>query len=410
MHHNGIKGPRPLSLHLANSRLIWDEASKTASSVLTQNIWHKDIAERLEAYKSKLAAAMGPDAAHDDALDACIRACASARKNSFVHGINKYISNGFEPNLNRDTVRHHFGCVTVHDYGSAGAEAGTPILLAPSLVNPFYIMDLMPERSLALYLKEQGYRPFLIDWGSPGDEERAFGIEDYIVRRFKPVLEHVVAVAGGPVPLIGYCMGGTLSAALATRAQGLISKLILLAAPWNFATKQRIAGRQNATEMLAVIEKLMPGADVSVDMLQIFFTNVDPTLSDRKFRAYHAGKYQGADADFFSAMEMWANNGPMLARQVACDCLEGWYRHNLPYKGQWHIGGRPVLPEEIECPVWVAAPKEDRLVPQDSAFGIVESLRDCEKHEPPSGHIGMVVGNRARRGLWEPMLKWLERQ
>ncbi|MBV1900344.1 MAG: hypothetical protein KUG56_01595, partial [Kordiimonadaceae bacterium] len=116
-----------------------------------------------------------------------------------------------------------------------------------------------------------------------------------------------------------------------------------------------------------------------------------------------------AASDVYKRQEMWANNGPTLARQVASDCLEGWYRHNLPYKGQWHIGGRPVLPEGIECPVWVAAPKEDRLVPQESAFGIVERLQDCEKHEPPSGHIGMVVGNRARRGLWEPMLKWLER-
>ena len=412
MNKFGIKGPRPISLHIANSKLIWEEAAKVGSSVLEQDIWHEGIADRLQALRQKMAAlhagaAPGEKLFDRSQLDAVITARAVERKNSFIRGVNKYVCTPFLTTEDRPSTQKKFGCVTLHDFGCGSDEGGQPILMVPSLVNPFYIMDLMPDRSLVRYLQENGYRPFLVDWGSPGEEERGFDVSDYILQRYQPILEHVVEIAGGPIPLVGYCMGGTLSVALASRAQGMLSKLVLLAAPWNFETKKMIAGRQNASEMQALVEQMLPGADVGVDMLQTFFTNVDPTLSDKKFRAYDAGKYQGSDAEFFSAMEVWSNNGPTLAKQVAHDCLGDWYKDNLPYSGKWLVAGKIVKPQNIDCPVWVAAPKGDRLVPQESAFALVGQLVTCETHEPPSGHIGMMVGNRARWGLWEPMLNWL---
>ena len=293
MDHNVIKGPRPISLHFANSQKIWDEAAASGAASLNMDVWNPAVLKRVEALKSELARLNDLEG-----FDAAVQRKASERKDAFIAGINTYILKPYERPSSLSVESKKIGCCTLHDYGGDGV----PLLLVPSLVNPYYILDLMPGRSFVEFLKEQGYRPFLLDWGSPDDAEIGFGLDAYIRDRLEPMLRHVVSIAGEAVPVVGYCMGGTLCTALAARNQSFISELVLLAAPWNFDTEKPLAGRQNAVEMLDLVESLPAGADVGVDLLQTFFTNVDPTLSDRKFRAYEAGKYVGAEADFFSAM------------------------------------------------------------------------------------------------------------
>lgn len=394
-----IKGPRPISLHFANSQKTWDQAAEIGAKALGLDIWH----ETLEGKAKDIRRALDALAAENSFAEV-VRRKAKERKEAFIAGINTYISRPYSRPESQSVVSKKIGCVTLHDYGGDGA----PLLMVPSLVNPHYILDLMPGRSFALFLKEQGYRPFLVDWGSPNETEAAYGLSCYIEKRLEPILEHIVSLTREAIPIVGYCMGGTLCAALSARNPLLVSKLVLLAAPWDFNTEKPLARRQNTLEMLDLVRGLAAGSDVGVDLLQTFFTNVDPTLSDRKFRAYNDGKYQGKEADFFSAMEVWANNGPSLARVAAVDCLSDWYRDNKPYRGTWRIGGQAVLAEDIKCPVLVAAPKGDRLVPQESAFALLDNLPKGVKHEPPSGHIGMVVGNRAKAGLWEPVSEWLK--
>lgn len=394
-----IKGPRPLSLHFSNSQVIWGAAGEGATAALDRGHWHQCVAQSVAMLKTKLGGSE-----NQMAFDRLVREKADARKEKFLTGINAYLSKDYQRPKCQADVCFEVGGVRLLDFGGNGA----PILMIPSLINPHYILDLMPGRSLATFLKEQGYRPFLVSWGAPGEEEVDFGLDDYISRRLMPALDYVCAIDNHAVPVIGYCMGGTLSVALAARTAGQVSKLSLLAAPWDFGGEHPHAGRKFVPAMVEHMENLPHGGSVGVDMLQTFFASVDPTLNDRKFRRYAAGDYKGKQADFFSAMEVWANNGAPLARQVAAECMKGWYRDNDTMAERWTIAGASVKLSDIKCPVWVAAPEGDRLVPQQSAYAILEGLNDGTAHAPPSGHIGMVVGDRAKEGLWQPMVEWME--
>jgi len=394
-----IKGPRPLSLHFSNSQAIWDAVSKRGASVLKDDCWHSGVKKDVSYFRRQLV-----DETLLRAFDTLVRTKAEARKKQFLKGINGYLHRHYERPPSDAVACVEIGSVQLLDFGGQGQ----PILMIPSLINPPYILDLMPERSLAAHLKANGYRPLLVNWGTPGVEERTFGLSGYITERLEPLLDFACELAQGSVPVIGYCMGGTLSVALAARKVGKISKLVLLAAPWDFATKHSHAGRKFAPAMLKHLYTLPEGGTIGVDILQTFFTNVDPTLTDRKFRSYAAGKYAGAQADFFSAMEVWANNGPPLARKVAEECLKSWYSNNDTMLDRWKVAGEPVKASNIVCPVWVAAPEGDRLVPQASAFALLKQLQYGTAYAPPSGHIGMVVGNRAKAGLWGPLCDWLE--
>ncbi len=394
-----IKGPRPLALHLANSQALWDGVSHAGVGSLSTDIWHQDIKTKLDDFTSKLS---GID---EKVFQERLAKGALGRKQELLSGINTYLSYETPPLGGDAKVCHEIGSVKLRDYGGDGQ----PVLLAPSLINPHYILDLMQGRSLVAYLKNEGYRPFLIEWSSPQGEEKLFGISDYVCERFLPLLEYVAHLAVGAVPLIGYCMGGTLSVALTAKMQHLVSKLVLLAAPWGFSTGASHPGSKHASEMLAALRAMPQETTIGVDVLQTFFTNVDPTLNDRKFREYAKGKYSKKQADFFAAMETWVNSGGPLARNVGIECLEHWYRGNLPEKGAWLIAGEAVDLGKLKCPVFVSAPEADRLVPQASAFAIISQLENVTKHVPPSGHIGMVVGNRAEKGLWNPLVEWLKR-
>ena len=56
--------------------------------------------------------------------------------------------------------------------GDHPARFQTPVLLVPSLINRHYVLDLLPDRSFAGWLVAQGHDVFLVDWGTPGGEDR----------------------------------------------------------------------------------------------------------------------------------------------------------------------------------------------------------------------------------------------
>src|SRR3989442_583011 len=74
------------------------------------------------------------------------------------------------------------GSTLLLDYRKS-SKPGRPILVVPSLINRGYILDLLPERSFMAFLAGEGFRPFLVDWQSPGEAERRFDLGDYILGR-----------------------------------------------------------------------------------------------------------------------------------------------------------------------------------------------------------------------------------
>ncbi len=56
-----------------------------------------------------------------------------------------------------------------------------PLLLVFALINRPYILDLRPGNSFVEYLVERGYDVYLLDWGSPGPEDKNLKLDDYVL-------------------------------------------------------------------------------------------------------------------------------------------------------------------------------------------------------------------------------------
>ncbi|GAK33674.1 alpha/beta hydrolase [Iodidimonas nitroreducens] len=281
-----------------------------------------------------------------------------------------------------------------------------PVLLVPSLINPPTILDLLPDNSLAGFLYDQGFAPMLLDWGAPGAMEHDFGLADYCAR-IHQMIDHLVEAWGGPVPVIGYCMGGTLALAAAGRAGAAVERLACLAAPWDFhadgAVHQGLA--RMAMPLLPLIAHL---GEAPMDLIQSFFISLSPDAALRKFSHFARMPQDGPDARLFVALEDWLNEGPPLAGPAATEVLRDWYVLNSPMRGCWQMGSEMVSARDYAGPVFCAVPQNDRIVPPQSALGLVAGFHPDHLVRPSSGHVGMIVGRRARTDLWMPLSKWLQ--
>lgn len=392
-------GPRPLGGQLAAANLL--ALTSLAALPLARSgslAWSASLRKQAAALAPALAAA---DPAR--LTDAVARAWAD-RLAAMVRGIAAYRAHPYRRDLPDPPAVWREGPARLLDYGPA--QGGPVTLFVPSLVNRAYILDLSARRSLLRHLAGLGHRPLLLDWGVPDDP--ACSVAELIGGRLVRALEAATGIAGGPVALAGYCMGGTMAAALAALRPDRVRALALLAAPWDFHAVRPETAR-TAALLGEALTHLAPDGFLSVDQLQMIFLGNDPDLVVRKFQGFAALDPDGAAAADFVALEDWANDGVPLAAGAARECFRAWYGDNRPARGRWMVGGIPVRPDRLDVPALIVAPASDRLVPTPSALALARALPRAEILQPAAAHVGMVVGPEARATLWAPLAAWIER-
>lgn len=296
------------------------------------------------------------------------------------------------------------------DYGAVAeaAPGGVPLLVVPSLINRAYVLDLNAEHSMLRGLAARGLRPLLLDWGPPGPEEAAFDLDDYAARRLVPALDAVRALAGRPVAVMGYCMGGTLALGLAARMPGRVAALVTLGAPWRFARATGLAGAVRGLAALrgpAEAEALVAGLGaafgaVPTATLQALFALVDP-LQALKFARLARLDPRAEAARRFVALEDWLADGVPLAARAARDLLVDWQIRDLPSRGGWRLLGGIVRPEAVRAPTLAFCGRSDLIAPPPVAEPLAAVILGARIERPATGHVGMVVGRAAPRQVWD---------
>ena len=55
-----------------------------------------------------------------------------------------------------------------------------PLLIVPPWINKFYVLDLVPEKSLIRWLVEKGHTVFVVSWVNPDDRHAEKSFEHYM--------------------------------------------------------------------------------------------------------------------------------------------------------------------------------------------------------------------------------------
>jgi len=393
--------PRPLPAHLASAMMLWLSSRVALPNLKNLSLPSSAAGERLRALAAEI------DAFGSDKVTTALHEELERRAESYLAGLEAYRRHPFR---RRDVVLPVLwreGTTRLLDYGHDGH--GPVVLVVPSLINRFYVLDILPEHSFLRHLADQGVRPVVVDWGAPGRQERHFDLTDYVAGRLESAFAAAIRVAGASIGVVGYCMGGLLALALALRRQHEVGCLALLATPWDFH-----AERAEQAKLLGLVAPYLPllcGAQgtVSVEVIQSLFFILDPFTAERKFTRFAALDPGGDEARSFVALEDWLNDGVPLALGVANDCARSWYGGNEPGRGLWRVGGQRVVPQLLRRPALVVVPSRDQIVPPSSAEPLAAELGGATVLRPQFGHVGMMSAARAPM-LWTPIAEWLRTQ
>ncbi|MEE9294779.1 MAG: class III poly(R)-hydroxyalkanoic acid synthase subunit PhaC [Phycisphaerae bacterium] len=287
----------------------------------------------------------------------------------------------------------------------------TPLVVAFALVNRPYILDLRPGKSVVRHFVERGFDVYNIDWGVPADGDRFLTLEDYIQRYMDHVVDHVRKRSGcDRINVLGYCMGGTMSAMYTALEQEKVKNLILMAAPVDWSTRESLLSVWTDPKYFDVDKMIEVFGNAPAEWLQMSFLMLKPVqnLLEKYFNLYENMENEKFLEDFF-AMETWLNDNIPVAGETFRQFVKLCFQQNLLIKGELELGGERVDLKNIRCPILNLTAQKDHLVPcaQSLPFNDAVGSTDRKSINFPAGHIGMAVGSKAHRDLWPKVCDWL---
>ena len=293
---------------------------------------------------------------------------------------------------------------------SGAANGRLPLLLVPSLINRWYVLDLREKASFAGAMVRAGIDTYCLDWGVPEDEDRYLTWE-HVLARLGRAVRMVQRHTGAPrVGILGYCMGGTLSSIWTALNPERVAALVNLAGPIDFA-HAGLLGHMVKPEWFDV-GAIAAAGNVTPAQMQSGFVAMRPTQQIAKWvgLAAKAGDKEGREA--FEALDEWSNDNVPFPAAAYETYIRELYQGNKLVAGEHHVGGRRVDLGAIQCPVLTIVAERDAICPPAAAKALNErcSSRDTSLIAVPGGHVGAVVGSKAETVMYPKTAAWLNQK
>ncbi|MBI2765167.1 MAG: alpha/beta fold hydrolase [Chloroflexi bacterium] len=310
----------------------------------------------------------------------------------------------------RDTI-YSRGTLKLHHYRPATPEVyRIPVLLVMSLVSRPYILDLTPGQSFIEYLTKQGFDVFMIDWGVPRPEDSHLCFEDYVLDFIPDCAERVRAVSGEPhLNMIGYCMGGQLAAMYAAlHPEGPLNALVCFTTPVNSGgmglMKQWSDPRYFDVDR--VVDTL---GNVPAELIFVSFDMLRPISRMAGRLQLWDNMWNDEFVKSFRLLDRWAADQIPFPGECFRQSIKDFMWGNKLVKGEFEIGGRPVLLSNVEVPFLHIVGEHDHIVPYAAAKDLVPMVgsRDKEEIMLKGGHVSLVAGGNALYRLWPKVDQWL---
>lgn len=293
-----------------------------------------------------------------------------------------------------------------------------PVLLIPPLMMTAEVWDVAPGSSAVTSLHEDGADVWVVDFGSPEDEEGGLErtLSDHVVA-VSEAIEGVRDTTGQAVHVMGYSQGGMFGyqAAAYRRSDGVASLVTFgsavdlhLGLPSNLPPELVI----ETIERLGKFQEAMMPGGIPSWATRLGFQLMDPIKTvqqrlDFARRLYDREALQKREGmRRFMEVEGWtAFPGPALA-----DVLKQLVAQNRLLQGGLVIDGQTVTLADITCPILAFVGLSDSIAPPQTVRAIYAAAPQAESYQAkvPTGHFGLVVGTQSNEITWPVVAEWLE--
>ena len=300
----------------------------------------------------------------------------------------------------------------IHYLGEDKPRYRTPVVFVYALVNRPYILDLKKGRSVVASFVNHGFDTYLVDWGVPTPADRHLTLDDYINGYLVNVMDFLRERTGlNELSVLGYCMGGTMSAMFAALHPERVRNLILLAAPIDFASNDGLLNLWTRPENFDVDKFVDAFGNCPPEFLQATFLLLRPVgnLLEKPLNFYER-MHEEAFLEDFLTTETWLNDNIPVPGEVYREFVKYLYQRNLLTQNRMPVGKHIVNLQNIQCPVLNIMAGKDDLVPcsQGMPFNDLVGSKDRKAILlNGTGHIGLAIGGRAQKEVWPQACAWL---
>ncbi|MEO6321589.1 MAG: alpha/beta fold hydrolase [Polaromonas sp.] len=248
-----------------------------------------------------------------------------------------------------------------------------PILIVPSWIMKYYILDLSPGNSLVSYLVEKGHTVFIMSWKNPDSGDSHLGMDDYLKAGVMAALDAVTTIIPEQrVQALGYCLGGTLlsiAAAFMARSHDKqrLKSLALLASQLDFKEPGELGLFIDASQ-LAFLDSVMASKGYldGKQMAGAFaLLNSRDLVWSRMEHNYLMGRSRPV-AD----LAAWNADATRLPYRQHSEYLRKLYLRNDLAEGRYRVNGKPVALSDIRVPIFALGTQRDTVAPWHSAYKI----------------------------------------
>jgi polyhydroxyalkanoate synthase len=247
-----------------------------------------------------------------------------------------------------------------------------PILITPAWIMKYYILDLSPKHSLIKYLVKKGHTVFIISWKNPTKKEKNLGMEDYLNLGILSSLDIINTIMPEKkIHLIGYCLGGTLSAiaaaAMARDDDNRLASMTLLATLTDFTEPGELGLFIDASQ-ISFLESIMQDKGYldrhqMAGAFQLLRSN--DLIWSRLVHDYLLGTRKP-----LTDLMAWNADATRMPYKMHSEYLRKLFLRNELAKGSFMVKNEAIALTDISIPMFVVSTERDHVSPWRSVFKI----------------------------------------
>lgn len=250
-----------------------------------------------------------------------------------------------------------------------------PILFIPPWINKFYILDLNKDLSFAKWAVDNGFTVFMISWVNPDKRLRNKGFEDYVFEGLLESIDKIYEITKSKsIHTLGYCVGGTLIAALLAyiahpnskrHPKAMIESATLLTTLLDFehAGDMSIFMADNYLEAINVQLKEKGYLDG-----KIMFNTFSALKANDMIWRYFVDSYMLGKKPIAHEILYWNSDSMNLTESMQKFLSKDLYRDNLLKTGTLKIFGIPLNLKLVNTPLYMISMIKDHLVPWEATY------------------------------------------
>lgn len=251
--------------------------------------------------------------------------------------------------------------------------AAEPLLIIPAWIMKYYILDLLPEKSLVKYLVDNGKTVFMISWKNPVEEDHDLAMEDYVHRGVMASLDAINTItSSNKVHAVGYCLGGTLlgiaAALMARESDDRLQSMTTFASMFDFTEAGEIQSYLGESAFAFLDAMMEKQGYLGIESMVGAFSSL--RITDLTY-APAVDRYLLGKEPSMNDLMAWNADGTRMPHRMHSEYLRNCYLDNNLAEARYVIDGKPICVGDIKVPAFVLGTVTDHVAPWKSVYKTV---------------------------------------